>query len=222
MKNEYQRTRNKIVGKSHFPGLLSQLWTKDAIKDKTNIIKSFMKTGIFPLNPASIDRAKILNNATCVNANISETIDPNMCCGDQINSSNSHSTFDVSVALNNSHTSVTDPSMDNVSNTTDTTISNFNSSVQAISVLDRVLNETRLSSDAEDEDYLPNRSTNTLTRTTMLSNSQQYHPQENSTSHSQQLNTSRRNYRKRKTHPKIIDIESTNEEGSSVVSSLRF
>ena len=82
MKNEYKRTRNKIVGKSRFPGLLSQLWTKDAIKDKTNIIKSFMKTGMFPLNPASIDRVKILNNATCVNANISATVDPNMCCGD--------------------------------------------------------------------------------------------------------------------------------------------
>ena len=222
MKNEYQHTRNKIVGKSRFPGLLSQLWTKDAIRDKINIIKSFMKTGIFPLNPASIDRSKILNNATCVNANTSATIDPNTYCSDQINSSNDRSAFDVSVALNNNHTSVKDVSMGNVPNTTDTTISNFNSSVQAISVLDRVLNETRLSSDAEDEDYLQNRSASTLTETKMLSSSQQSHPQENSTSHSQQLNTSRRNYRKRKTHPKIIDIESTNEEGSSVFSSLWF
>ena len=94
-----------------------------------------MKTEIFPLNPASIDRSKILNNATCVNANISATTDPNMRCSDQINSSNDRSTFNVSVALNN-HTSATDPSMDNVSNTTNITISNFNSSVQAISVLD--------------------------------------------------------------------------------------
>ena len=190
LKNEYQHTRNKIVGKSHFPGLLSQLWTRDAIRDKTNITKSFMKTGIFPLNPESIDQSKILNNATCVNANISATIDPNTCRSDQINSSNHCSTFDVSVALNNNHTSVNDPSMDNVVNTTDTTISNFNSSVQAILVLDRVLNKTRFSSDAEDEDYLQNRSASTLTGTTMLSNSQQSHLQENSTSHSQQLNTS--------------------------------
>ena len=46
------------VGKPHFPEFLSQLWTKDSVKDKTNIIESFMNTGIFPLNPAIIDRSK--------------------------------------------------------------------------------------------------------------------------------------------------------------------
>ena len=163
-------------------------------------IKSFMKTGIVPLNPASIDRPKVVKDATCVNANISATIDPNTCCNYQINNSNDLSTFDVSVASNNNHTRVTDSSIDNVSNTTDTTISNFNSSVLATSVLDRILDETTLSSDAEDKGHLPNRSTSTLTKTTMLSNSRQSHLQENSTSQSQQLNTSRRNYRKRKTH----------------------
>ncbi|CAF3192699.1 unnamed protein product, partial [Rotaria sp. Silwood2] len=212
LKNEYQRTRNKTVGKSRFPALLSQLWKTDAITEKTNILKSFMKTGIFPLNPASIDWSKILQDTTtCVNVNISSPTVTATCFNNEMNNSNDISASDVSTASNNNHTDVTNPSI-NVSNTTVTAISSFDSSIQAISVLDQVLNETILSHDDEDEDYLPNRSTGTSIDTVTLSSNQQSCLQQSSTSQGQQPIKSRRSYRKRKTRPKIIGIDSLDEE----------
>ena len=56
------QTRNKQSAKARFLTLLSRLWQTDAITNKTNITKSFMKTGVFPLNPTCIDRSKILEN----------------------------------------------------------------------------------------------------------------------------------------------------------------
>jgi hypothetical protein len=61
---EYNRTHNNIIGKARFPSLLKQLWETDAIQTKNNIIKSFMKAGVFPLNSKSIDHSRILQNTT--------------------------------------------------------------------------------------------------------------------------------------------------------------
>ena len=40
--------------------------TLDPIRTRTNLVKSFIKAGIFPLNSNSIDRARISRNKTNV------------------------------------------------------------------------------------------------------------------------------------------------------------
>ena len=70
LKDEYTRTNFQNVGKAQFPSLLKQLWTNDPVGTKTNLIKSFMKAGIFPFKPNSIDRSRILNNKTNIDKNI--------------------------------------------------------------------------------------------------------------------------------------------------------
>jgi len=62
LQDEYVRTKFKSINKTRFPQLLNQLFETEAIKNKNNIIKSFMRTGIFPLNPNSIDHSHILQN----------------------------------------------------------------------------------------------------------------------------------------------------------------
>jgi hypothetical protein len=62
LQDEYVRTKFKSINKTRFPQLLNQLFETEAIKNKNNIIKSFMRTGIFPLNPNSIDHSRILQN----------------------------------------------------------------------------------------------------------------------------------------------------------------
>ena len=59
LKDEYARTNFKSVNKSRFSDLLNQLFETKAIKNKNNIIKSFMRAGVFPLNPKPIDHSRI-------------------------------------------------------------------------------------------------------------------------------------------------------------------
>src|SRR5438094_599654 len=54
LKDEYTHTHFKSIGKAQFPSLLNRMWTSDPIGTKTNIVKSFMKAGIFPFNQKSI------------------------------------------------------------------------------------------------------------------------------------------------------------------------
>ena len=63
LKFEYNRTRNKTITKERFAPLLLKLWETNAVQAKTNAVKSFMKAGVFPLNPQSIDRSRILKSA---------------------------------------------------------------------------------------------------------------------------------------------------------------
>ncbi|CAF1550300.1 unnamed protein product, partial [Adineta ricciae] len=64
LKDEYKRTHDKTINKARFPTLLNQLWQTDAINRKTNLIKSFMRAGVFPLNKQAIDVSRILKSST--------------------------------------------------------------------------------------------------------------------------------------------------------------
>ncbi|CAF4627833.1 unnamed protein product [Rotaria sp. Silwood2] len=216
LKNEYRLTHNNTVGKVRFPALLSQLWATNAIKQKTNIVKSFMKTGIFPLNPTSIDWSKILQDKTSMDIS-SSTDATTTCFNDQMNKSNSRSIFNISnVPDNNNDSSITDPSINNILIPTATITSDFDSSPQAISALDRVLDETTLDNYDEDEDYLPNCSISTSMHTMTLSNNRQSRSKRKSTSQHQQSITLQPSYRSKKIRPKVIGIDTSDEEGCMI------
>jgi hypothetical protein len=148
LKNEYRRTRNQAFGKARFPLLLSQLWETDAVKSKTNIVKSFMKAGVFPFNRASIDRSRILLNPL-VHA-IDSTSDRNGCDPDPI--------VVASVATSSIGPTVNDQSLVDASSTSNRSSLTFNSSHEAISELNSVLEAiSAINDDGEDsdEDYVP-------------------------------------------------------------------
>ncbi|CAF1521924.1 unnamed protein product, partial [Adineta steineri] len=62
LKGEYTKTKFKNIGKSKFPQLLNKLFETKAIKNKNNIIQSFKRAGIFPLDPSSVNVSRILKN----------------------------------------------------------------------------------------------------------------------------------------------------------------
>lgn len=147
LKEEYNRTRNRVIGKAQFPTLLKKLWKTNAV-EKTNIVKSFMKTGVFPLNSKAIDRSRVLKS--------SESTAP---------SSNTHSTNPFGNSSNNMSTTINPKdstagsSFDanaRVVNSSTSTISRvtprLTSSRQAVSYLDQVLEETMCSDDDNDSD----------------------------------------------------------------------
>jgi hypothetical protein len=125
LNDEYTRTHFKNIGKSEFPSLLKQMWTSDPIGMKTNLLKSFIKAGIFPFNPNSIERSRIMKNNTNVDKYKSSV---------STNSANDNQTTTINIP--SSHQATT---------------SSFTSSHQAIATLDRVLEETKsINSDIED------------------------------------------------------------------------
>ncbi|CAF4115415.1 unnamed protein product, partial [Rotaria magnacalcarata] len=160
LKDEYSRTNFKNVGKPEFPSLLNQLWTNDPVGTKTNIIKSFMKAGVFPFNPNSIDRSRILKSKVDIDKN--------------------QSTVPTDTANNNNKVSRVQQS------TTQAINNSFATSHQAIASLNRILEDTKSigSSDEDphdqteddddnddDDEYLPSKS-NFHSPTSSSSNSQ--------------------------------------------------
>lgn len=121
LRDEYTRTNFKNVGKAQFPSLLKRLWTNDPIGTKTNVIKSFMKAGIFPFNPNSIDRSRILKN----NTDIEKT------------------TLKVPIS------SVNNDQASTIQNPSDSQamMNSFATSHQAIASLDRILKDTTSNND---------------------------------------------------------------------------
>ena len=147
LKGEYTKTNNKVIGKSRFPSLLSVLWEMDPVKAKTNLVKSFMRAGIFPFNPNAIDRSRILTTTTCTPTSSSNTpitmtncppVDPS------IGSSRASQ-----LVLNNQ----TMPDQQLVFNrgSSQPRVSGFGSSREAIAALDRVLQTTGSSSGGDDD-----------------------------------------------------------------------
>lgn len=166
LKDEYMRTRFQNIGKDKFPSLLKQLWISDPIGTKTNLIKSFMKAGVFPYNPNSINRSRIIKN----NANV-----------------DTHTSSITIIPLNVNQTSTT------VSTSSQPSNCSFTSSHQAITILNEILDKTKSNNDdvvnlnddqetddecenkdegehknenedddeEEDEEYVPSRSTST-------------------------------------------------------------
>ncbi|CAF4189075.1 unnamed protein product, partial [Rotaria sordida] len=169
LQDEYTRTKFKSINKTRFPQLLNQLFETEAIKNKNNIIKSFMRTGIFPLNPQSIDYSRILKNNESV-INSSNTTTTNTTNNNSMNNSSVPVNF---VSSNNNHSNTDDDSSNiNTFSSFNNAASSFASSQEAISTLDRVLQETIIlnnsddeidddnkSDNDDDEDYVPTGST---------------------------------------------------------------
>ncbi len=125
MKDEYIQTHFQTVGKGRFPSLLKQLWTNDPTAMKTNMVKSFMKAGVFPLNPNAIDRSKIIQNNT-------NTSTPNV----------------TTTSISNNQTAT----INNKSSQPTTNSSSFTSSHQAIAALNEILEKTKSNKNFVSED----------------------------------------------------------------------
>ncbi|CAF1530307.1 unnamed protein product, partial [Rotaria sordida] len=128
-----------------------------------------MRTGIFPLNPQSIDYSRILKNNESV-INSSNTTTTNTTNNNSMNNSSVPVNF---VSSNNNHSNTDDDSSNiNTFSSFNNAASSFASSQEAISTLDRVLQETIIlnnsddeidddnkSDNDDDEDYVPTGST---------------------------------------------------------------
>ncbi|CAF4113637.1 unnamed protein product, partial [Rotaria sordida] len=176
LKYEYTRTHFKTISKSQFPSLLKQMWTLDPIRTQTNVVKSFITAGIFPFNPNSIDRTRILKNKANADKHISSV---------PTNSANDNQTK-ITINIPYSHQATTSsftyshqaPTSSFISSRQATT-SSFTSSHQAIATLDRIIEETQsINNDIEDldndedEEYCPPESTSTSS-TSVSSDKQQ-------------------------------------------------
>jgi hypothetical protein len=147
LKEEYNRTRNRVIGKAQFPTLLEKLWKTNAV-EKTNIVRSFMKAGVFPLNSKVIDRSRVLKSSDSTPlSSDTHSIDP---IGNSkkktltmINpkDSNGSSSVDANAQVVNSSTSAIRRAAPG-----------FTSSRQALVYLDRVLEETMCNDDEDDCD----------------------------------------------------------------------
>ena len=160
LKNEYRRTRNQAFGKARFPLLLSQLWETDAVKSKTNIVKSFMKAGVFPFNRAGIDRTRLL-----INPRADALVSPSGHDGCNLDLTVVTSVATSSVAITASDQSLVDASSSSIHGSL-----GFNSSHEAISELSSVLEATSSMTNDEDDsdqDYVPE---NRLSKTEVDSN----------------------------------------------------
>ena len=158
LKDEYTRTNFQNVGKAQFPSLLKQLWANDPVGTKTNLIKSFMKAGIFPFKPNSIDRSRILNNKTNIDKNISSI---------------------ATVTANNNQASRIQSE-----SSTQPIINSFATSHEAIASLDRILEDTkstcsdiealndRADNDDNEDEYLPSKLNFHTSKSTTSSNRQ--------------------------------------------------
>ncbi|CAF3877399.1 unnamed protein product [Rotaria sp. Silwood2] len=200
LKDEYTRTNFRSITKAQFPSLLKQVWTSDPVGAKTNVVKSFMKAGIFPFNPNSIDRSRILKNNTNVDKNITNT-------SINLPNDNQTSTFDSP----SSPQPITSP---------------FASSHQAIAALDQILEETKLNTsyiedlndhvdnDDDDDEYLPS---NSNLASSISTSSNQQNKIIASTSHQSVLSTQKKK-RKRK-FSTIIGFDTSEEDDDENLSS---
>jgi hypothetical protein len=215
LKDEYTRTHNKVIGKARFPSLLMQLWATDAIKTKTNVVKSFMKAGIFPLNRKSIDRSRIMKNSTA-NHNSSSTARTNTS-NTSFNSQTNLSTSNSFQMLNNNSRIADNHQQMNIAvSSPPHIVSSFASSHDAISALDQVLKESALedSDDDDDEDYIPNKSTSISLTTLTSKTKQQSRAKQTPTVKNQKLISPRRGGKRKKSIPKIIGINTSDEDGN--------
>ena len=138
LKSEYTRTNNKVIGKARFPSLLTELWNMDAVKTKINLVKSFMKADVSEFNPNAIDRSRILRSNTSIAAS-SLNIGTTTLNSHLVDSSLGPSAS--STLTNNDQTISYERSMLN-NGSSESSITSFASSHEAISALNRVLQET--------------------------------------------------------------------------------
>ncbi|CAF4170030.1 unnamed protein product, partial [Rotaria sordida] len=212
LNREYLRTNYKTIEKAKFPSLLMELWNNDAIQMQTNIIKSFIKAGVFPYNPNSIDRSRIFKNKTTKN--------------NQINNSPSSNNSRTSNAK--SHVINNNPPIINTVSSPQPTASSFTSSSKAIAALNQILQQTELINssesnddveDNEDEEYFPFKSTATSSIAT--SSMKQKNPQRYKSpaiQHHQSI-SSQPNKKRKNSMSKFIGFDVSDEDDNSIIDS---
>ena len=220
LKGEYVRTNNKVIGKSRFPSLLSDLWKTDVDKTKTNLVKSFMKAGVFPFNPNSIDRSRILktnNNIAKSSSSISTTMPT-------VNPDNSSSEGGDISPINTNHR-ITSDQLSMPNNTfSKSSKSGFSSSHEAISALDQILQQTVSNDnddDDEDPDFLPNDDHNLSpidVSSSIKHNSRV--KQSTNTMSSSEVHPSQQQGKRKKGSTRLISFDTSDEDGTLSLAQL--
>ncbi|CAF1416242.1 unnamed protein product [Adineta ricciae] len=139
LRKEYDRTQNKNINKNRFPALLSELWTTNAITGKINIVKSFITSGVFPLNRHAIDNSRILQSNASVNT-LSSSIGTN--------GNNTTAT----PLFNSVQPVILPPVPADTSNSDQYDSSSFGTSQNAIATLSQILDITALQSNSRGRD----------------------------------------------------------------------
>ena len=198
-----------------------ELWNCDAIRMKINIIKSFMKAGVFLYNSKSIDRTGILKSNISIDTfslNFITYLDKTSN-NNQINNSSSSNNSQMLNA--NSHLINNHPSI--INTVSSQPIAAPFTSSEAFAALDQILQETisitRSESNDdvegnEDEEYFPFNST--ATSSTATSSTNQKIPQRNKSStikHHQPI-PSRQNKKRKKKSSNIVGFVSSDDDGN--------
>jgi hypothetical protein len=206
-----------------------QLWSVDALQIKTNIVKSFMKAGVFPFNPKSINRSRILKNNASVDSrsSISVTYSINTSNNNQtINTSNNNQTTNPSSSNNlgtlndNSHALNNYPPMTNVVSSSRPIVSSFTSSHEAIGALDQLIEETKSNDsshveDDDDEEYFPSKSSFASSITTSSTKKQKSQPTNSLAMKRHQSTSTQQNKKRKILASKIIGFDSSDEDGNA-------
>ena len=209
LKEEYTRTRYQVIGKARFPSLLTELWASDAIKTKTNMVKSFMKAGVFPFNPNAIDRSRILRSSASSAANQSAAAN--------LTGNNDQTSMTILGSTSAAIVDNRDAMPADQSNLH--SISSFQSSREAISALNQVLRQTTSFHDDRDSDEEDDRSLFPKQTAVAPSNVVTAARRQTSRSvHSAAANNnpsvrSRSNAKRKRTVSKIIGFDTSDEEG---------
>lgn len=226
LKGEYTRTKYKTIDKARFPSLLMELWSSDVMRIKTNIIKSFMKAGVFPLNPHAIDRSRILKG------NKPLTAFPSTVANAASDVSNLNSTTNLS-SLHNL-TSLNDNSdvdencgpVINAAPSSPLTFSAPTSSREAIAILDQVLEETISNpgdeGEDDDEEYIPPKTYSSSSKTILPAKKLNSERKKSSTIKENLFAPSDQNRRRQISSSKTIYFDSSDENGNVDVSICIF
>lgn len=214
LKDEYTRTKFKNIGKDRFPSLLNKLWNTDAIKTKINLVKSFMKTGVFPLNSSSINHSRILQSVSAIPSSSHVLVDRSD--NDLVSGSSTSNGLQV---LSNTASSFV-----NSTEIVQARAPSFGLVNEAVPFLDKVLQETMISDNCDDddddeeedddEDYLPPESISTSS-ITMTSTGKQERSQQPALSNNNHGKTSSQTNNKRKNVSwDLTNFDDTDEDGN--------
>lgn len=225
LKGEYTRTKHKNIGKARFPSLLMELWSADAVRIKTNIVKSFMKAGVFPLNPHAINRSRILKGNKSLNAVPSTVANSTSEVSNLNPTTNSSSLHNLTSLNDNSDIENNCSPVINASPSPPLPLFASTSS-EAIAILDRVLEETRSNPDDEeeeddDEEYIPPKTNSSSSKTVLSAKTSNSQRNKSSIMEENRFAPSDQNRRRQSSSSKSIYFDSLDENGK-VDASIRI
>jgi hypothetical protein len=178
------------------------------MKNKTNIIKSFIKAGIFPLNPANINRSRLLQNEEKPTSGAATTnTSSRTTTNEPADSTNVAPLLTVSPVINNTNliVSIQQPSS-SISST-------FNSSQEAIAMLNLILKDTLPTFDDEDDGCVLSHGAPESADSVPAPKVRQHRSKTQTNNLHCQAPTPRRSRRKYPIRSAIIGIESSDGEG---------